>query len=55
DSGWIISPDFKLLLWVPPAYRKGLWWPRTIGLLGARRTSLDLSNFAHGELWIDCY
>ncbi|KIJ32997.1 hypothetical protein M422DRAFT_183791, partial [Sphaerobolus stellatus SS14] len=55
DSGWIITPDFKLLLWVPPAYRKGLWWARTIGILGARGTSLDLSNFAHGELWIDCY
>ncbi|KIJ32962.1 hypothetical protein M422DRAFT_183809, partial [Sphaerobolus stellatus SS14] len=55
DSGWIITPDFKLLLWVPPAYRRGLWWPRTIGILGAQRTSLDLSNLAHGELWIDCY
>ncbi|KZV62972.1 WD40 repeat-like protein [Peniophora sp. CONT] len=55
EEGWVVGPNDTLLLWVPPELRVGLWTPRTIGILGEAPTMLDLSSFAHGTRWIDCW
>jgi len=55
QDGWILGPQGKLLLWVPPMYLPGLYHPRTKCVIGIAPMELDLSNFAHGPLWELCY
>ncbi|EIN03362.1 WD40 repeat-like protein [Punctularia strigosozonata HHB-11173 SS5] len=56
DDGWLMGPDDRRLIWIP-VQNRDIWRPqnrRTIIALGAV-TTLDLSNFAHGEKWAECY
>ncbi|KAF7973534.1 hypothetical protein HWV62_14968 [Athelia sp. TMB] len=55
EHGWMRNRDGALLFWVPPDYREGLFWPRTITVISKRPTRLDLDNFVHGEGWAQCY
>jgi hypothetical protein len=55
ENGWILGPHNRLLLWVPPMYFSGLYRPRTKHLIGMAAMELDLSNFAHGQLWEFCW
>ncbi|EMD32809.1 hypothetical protein CERSUDRAFT_161328 [Gelatoporia subvermispora B] len=54
-SGWITSPQGKLILWVPREYRIGLWCPRNTLVIGQSRTIYDLSRFVHGIEWTQSY
>ncbi|RXW24196.1 hypothetical protein EST38_g1638 [Candolleomyces aberdarensis] len=45
----------SLLLWVPPWCRTGVWWPRNTAVISEASVKLDLSKFAHGEQWYECY
>jgi hypothetical protein len=56
DSGWlVVGPDEKLLLWIPPEYRKHLFWPQMKLVMGHHTIHLDFSNFAHGDHWYKCF
>ncbi len=39
---------------IPSIYRAGLWTPRTVGILGALETMLDMKNYVHGAKWEQC-
>ncbi|KIJ36187.1 hypothetical protein M422DRAFT_179718, partial [Sphaerobolus stellatus SS14] len=62
-DGWLClpkSPDLesqpdKLLFWIPPESRLGLWWPRNTAVICQYPLQLDLSKFHHGEDWTTCY
>ncbi|KZT68736.1 WD40 repeat-like protein [Daedalea quercina L-15889] len=55
EDGWILGPQGELFLWIPPEYRPGLWWPRTTAIIGVHPVHLDLSRFAHGTAWSECW
>ena len=55
-NGWIMGPNGKLWLWVPPSYHPILLYPWTeliIPMPGV--TKLDLSKMRHGTSWAQCY
>ncbi|KIJ27998.1 hypothetical protein M422DRAFT_190307, partial [Sphaerobolus stellatus SS14] len=60
-EGWLSlpkhedSPLEKLLLWIPPNCRSGLWWPGNIAVISSYLLNLDFSQFHHGEEWVACY
>jgi len=60
-NGWIVQPkrdEFdseRLLLWVPPWCRSGVWWPRNTAVISETAVKLDLRDFVHGERWAECY
>ena len=53
-DGWMLGPDSKLLFWVPPTFRTGLWRPRNTAVIGASVETLDFGHFVHGEDWVRC-
>ncbi|EMD36771.1 hypothetical protein CERSUDRAFT_123824 [Gelatoporia subvermispora B] len=55
EKGWIRGPDGELVLWIPAAYRPGLWLPRNTLVIGQSRTRYNLSRFAQGTKWTSCY
>jgi hypothetical protein len=54
-DGWLTAADGRLLLWVPPEQRLGLFWPRTLGVIGAQPTRINLERFVHGPQWALCH
>ncbi len=52
-DGWLCGPMGQAMCWIPPAYRQGLL-QRTVRVVGARETALDLRDFAHGTKWEQC-
>jgi WD40 repeat protein len=54
DDGWLRGSTNEPMCWIPSVYRAGLWTPRTVGILGALETILDLRNFVHGTKWEQC-
>ncbi|CCM06543.1 uncharacterized protein FIBRA_08817 [Fibroporia radiculosa] len=54
DAGWLIGPEGRLLFWVPPHLQRTMHTPVTTMVIPSSGLQLDLSNFAHGELWQDC-
>ena len=56
NDGWIVGPNGKLLLWVPPSYHKlFLYTPWTHLVIPRGSPELDLSKMAHGPAWHRCY
>jgi hypothetical protein len=55
EGGWVLGPSRELLFWVPVAYRKCLYKPSNTLVIGKNALELDLSQFAHGPVWQDCY
>ncbi|EDR00246.1 uncharacterized protein LACBIDRAFT_314645 [Laccaria bicolor S238N-H82] len=56
SDNWIIGEDFRShLFWVPPHNKHGLFFPRTVNVLGTTPTILDFSNFVHGTNWSQCF
>ncbi|EMD31454.1 hypothetical protein CERSUDRAFT_144952 [Gelatoporia subvermispora B] len=53
-GGWITGPRGELVLWIPEKYYTGLWWPRTVLIIGRSRV-IDLKAFVHGTDWTKCY
>ncbi|KZV71089.1 hypothetical protein PENSPDRAFT_734354 [Peniophora sp. CONT] len=57
-DGWIkdtsVEPP-RLLIWIPPEAREGLYMPYTKRVMGRAVHSLDLSNFVHGHRWTECW
>ena len=54
DDGWIVGPNGKLLLWVPPSYHKiFLYTPWTHLVIPRGSPELDLSKMAHGPFGIN--
>ena len=55
-DGWIVGPNGKLLLWVPPSYhtKLGLYFSWT-GFIPRGIPKLDLSKMVHGTDWHECY
>ena len=51
--GWVVGKRGELLFWVPPDCRAGLWWPRTVAIMGVSK-NVDLDRFVHGTSWADC-
>ena len=56
EGGWILNSSSSLLFWVPPWNQKGLYWPRTLLVIGqgVHPIQLDLCNFVHGDSWHEC-
>ncbi|KAI0056827.1 WD40 repeat-like protein [Artomyces pyxidatus] len=54
DDGWVRGAKSEALFWMPPTYRKGLWTPQTVGILGVPETAIDLRHFLHGTEWTKC-
>jgi WD40 repeat protein len=54
DDGWLRGSTNQPMFWIPSVYRMGLWTPRTVGILGALETIVDLRNFVHGTNWEQC-
>lgn len=55
EDGWMRGQHDEKLFWVPEHCRKGFYWPRTRGVLGAQGTAVDLSKFVHGTEWTKCW
>ena len=56
NDGWIVSPNGKLLLWVPPSYHKYFLYTLQTHLgIPRDKPQLDLSKMAHGPAWHRCY
>jgi WD40 repeat protein len=53
SDGWMRGLMGEAMCWIPPVYRRGLL-QRTVGVLGARETALDLRDLAHGTKWEQC-
>jgi WD40 repeat protein len=54
DDGWVRGSTNEPMYWIPSFYRAGLWTPRTVEILGALETIIDLRSFVHGTNWKDC-
>ncbi|KAI0296962.1 WD40-repeat-containing domain protein [Multifurca ochricompacta] len=54
DDGWLRGSTNEAMCWIPSVYRAGLWTPRTVGILGASETILDLRSVVHGTKWEQC-
>ena len=56
DDGWIVGPNRRLLLWVPPQYRSFYFYtPWTSMIIPRGSPELDLSKMVHGATWHECY
>jgi WD40 repeat protein len=53
-DGWLRGPAYEAMYWIPSVYRAGMWTPRTVGILGALDTMVDLRSFVHGTNWEQC-
>ncbi|EIN12156.1 WD40 repeat-like protein [Punctularia strigosozonata HHB-11173 SS5] len=56
-DGWLMGSDKRRLLWIPIQNRKLLWRSqnRRLVISPEEVTTLNLSNFAHGEKWAECF
>ena len=54
DDGWLRGSMNEPMCWIPSVYRAGLWTPRTVGILGALETIIDMRSFVHGTDWEQC-
>src|SRR6266404_7938001 len=54
DSGWMRGSKDEIMCWVPSIYRRGLWTPQTVGILGAIEVMLDMKSYVHGDKWEQC-
>lgn len=55
QSGWLMSQRGHRLLWIPPSYRKGLWWtPSATSTMIGMQTKISLESMAHGQAWTYC-
>jgi WD40 repeat protein len=54
-NGWVLGKHGELLCWVPPIHRSALLRPNNLLLLGATATTLDATNFVHGDRWHECW
>ena len=56
NDGWIVGPNGRLLLWVPPSYHQSFHYtPWTYLVIPRGIPELDLSKMAHGPTWYKCY
>jgi WD40 repeat protein len=55
EDGWLCGRDStSVLFWVLPANRAGLYWPRSMAVIGAMTTQIDFCKFMHGDIWSKC-
>ena len=55
NDGWIVGPNGKLLLWIPPSYHSFYFYaPYTRLVIPKGGPELDLSSMAHGPTWYKC-
>ena len=55
-DGWIIGPNKKLLLWVPPSYLSQFFYTSWTTMVIPRGVpELDMSMMVHGTAWHKCY
>ncbi|KAG2098421.1 uncharacterized protein F5147DRAFT_583128, partial [Suillus discolor] len=54
DSGWVVGPKNRLLFWVPPASRHGIYNSATTLVIPRGGPELDLSCMEHGQHWQKC-
>ena len=55
-DGWVVGPNGKLVLWVPPSYHPVFRYSPWTSLIMPRGvTELDLSRMKHGPDWHECY
>ena len=56
ESGWVVGPNGRLLLWLPSVYRSLFLYSPLITLVIPRGSpELDLSKMAHGPTWHQCF
>jgi WD40 repeat protein len=53
-DGWLRASTNEPMYWISPGYRACLWTPRTVEILGALETMVDLRSFVHGTDWEQC-
>jgi hypothetical protein len=55
-DGWIVGPENEHLIWIPAHYRDRLLTPFCKQIISSDPVvMLDLSHFAHGPSWANCY
>ena len=55
-DGWIVGPDGKLLIWIPPSYHSFFHHSSRKHLIIPKGSvELDLSRMRHGPVWHECY
>jgi WD40 repeat protein len=54
-NGWVLGKHGELLCWIPPIHRSTLFRPSNLLVLGATATTLDTTNFVHGDRWYECW
>ncbi|KIJ49067.1 hypothetical protein M422DRAFT_161600, partial [Sphaerobolus stellatus SS14] len=55
DTGYITGPNKELIFWIPFSYHERLWLPHYLAIMGMDTVTLDLSQFAHGPSWTECW
>ncbi|KAE9400481.1 hypothetical protein BT96DRAFT_647096 [Gymnopus androsaceus JB14] len=56
SQGWLHGSNSSILLWIPPEYQPTLVVPPLQLLISiSGQTTLDLSNFVHGNDWVRCW
>lgn len=55
EDGWVLGANGELLFWFTESLGATYRSPRTKNIMGASATTLDLTDFCHGESWTDCY
>ncbi len=53
-DGWLRGHMGQPICWIPPAHRRQGLLQRAVSVVGARETTLDLRDFAHGAKWEQC-
>ncbi|KAG9086655.1 hypothetical protein FS749_003493 [Ceratobasidium sp. UAMH 11750] len=56
EEGWVLTPELKRLIWVPPHLRDALLYPFNTLMISTRGfVKLDFSRANFGEDWRQCY
>ncbi|KAI0310201.1 WD40-repeat-containing domain protein [Amylostereum chailletii] len=55
ENGWLVGPESRLLLWLPSENRQSVDFLQGFANIDWPTTSLDLSKYAHGTNWHECY
>ena len=56
NDGWIVGPNGKLFIWVPPSYHSFFHHSsRKHSIIPRGSVELDLSRMSHGPIWHNCY
>ncbi|KAG2350105.1 hypothetical protein BDR05DRAFT_871221, partial [Suillus weaverae] len=53
-EGWVVGPEGRLLLWIPPNFYPVTYATGNTLVIPNNALQLDLSRVAHGTSWHKC-